>query len=149
MSNKLHHEVASWAFATSEWSFVATGIVTSSSSTMTASGLCAGPIMERGILSIRRWPIPATLRRDNGPVSYCAVASSRWFGKVRSEGRYQRPSLRRQSEFRSYVPYRHRLGVTRHCNPYGDSVSALVLKEHLRLESVSGLQPSSCWMLKC
>jgi hypothetical protein len=63
-------------------SFVATAIVTSSSSTMTASGLCAVPIMEPGILSIRRWHIPATRRPDNGPVSYCVVASNGWFARV-------------------------------------------------------------------
>jgi hypothetical protein len=58
---------------TRESSFVVTASVTSFSSTMTASGLWAVLLMERGISSIRRWHIPATQRPGNGLVSYCAV----------------------------------------------------------------------------
>src|SRR6478672_3757959 len=59
---------------------------------MNASGLCAVPIMELGISSIRQWPIPVTQRPDNGPVSYCGVALSRWFGKAKSEASADTPS---------------------------------------------------------
>src|SRR5271169_4059594 len=66
-----------------ESSFVVTASVTSSFSVMTtASGLCAVPIMEGEILSIRRWHISATRRPDNGPISYCLVASNGWFARV-------------------------------------------------------------------
>jgi len=38
--------------------------------------------MEGEILSIRRWHISATRRPDNGPISYCLVASNGWFARV-------------------------------------------------------------------
>jgi hypothetical protein len=49
-------------------------------------GFVRVPIMERGIMSIRRWHIVAMLRPENGPVSYCAIASSGWFARARYEG---------------------------------------------------------------
>ena len=40
------------------------------------SGLYAAQIMGLGTMSTRQWRIPVTPRPENGPVSYCAAATS-------------------------------------------------------------------------
>src|SRR5712672_1741210 len=50
------------------------------------SGLYAAQIMGLGTTSTRQWRIPVTPRPEKEPVSYCAVASSRWFARARYDG---------------------------------------------------------------
>jgi hypothetical protein len=67
---------------TNEWCFVATASATLCSSAMNASGLCAARVTGIGTTLIRRWRIRAMPRPEREPVSYCAAATSAWFGRA-------------------------------------------------------------------